>query len=53
MAKKRKEKNIVERARATVCLLNAGWGDKQKEMFAFLAIFHPEISLEKRLKMCK
>ena len=50
---KKTEDNLMERTRAEVCYLNAGWSDKSQEMFAFLALFHPEISLEKRIAMCR
>jgi len=45
--------DIIDRSRATVCLLNSQWGTKASEVFAFLALFHPEIPLAKRIKMCR
>lgn len=47
------EPDIMERTRATVGLLNsAGYnGRKDAQMFAFLSIFHPEMSFEKKRRM--
>jgi len=48
-----KKPDIIDRTRAAVCLLNSQWGTKASEMFAFLALFHSEIPLAKRIKMCR
>lgn len=37
---------LMDRTRASVCLL-----DKRTQMFAFLSLFHPELSLTERLKL--
>lgn len=42
--------DIVERTRAAVAYLNTG-ASERTELFAFLSIFHPEFSLEKRLRL--
>lgn len=49
--------DILERTRAAVALLNTGrrlrpeWSQKADEMFAFLSLFHPEMSLEERIRL--
>lgn len=42
--------DMLERTRAAVCYINTG-ASERTELFAFLSIFHPEYSLEKRLRM--
>lgn len=42
--------DIRERTRAAVAYLNTG-SSERTELFAFLSIFHPEYSLERRLRM--
>lgn len=46
-----KEPNLMEITRAAVTLVNSTWHTKAGEYFAFLTLMHPEIKLEKRLKM--
>lgn len=57
MATQRKKKAAMrdprEPMRAAVCLLNTAYGTEYNKAFAFLSILHPEISLEKRLRMAR
>jgi len=45
--------NIVNRVRAVACLARSSWGTPENEMFAFLSIFHPEIPLQRRIRLCR
>lgn len=49
------ENDLMERARAAVCYINTGnrssESEKRTEYFAYLSLFHPDIPLEKRLRM--
>jgi hypothetical protein len=49
--KKRKQDKIMDRTRAAVAFLNASSSSERSKAFAFLSIFHPEMSLEKRLEL--
>lgn len=44
------KKNIVDLSRATVALLNSQVVSERSKMFAFLSVFHPEMTLEERLE---
>ena len=41
---------LMDRTRAAVALVNAD-GTQRTKMFAFLSIFHPELSLAERLNL--
>ena len=47
----------MERVQASVSYLNGtngyGWQAEDRKMFAFLSLFHPEMSLEKRFKLIR
>lgn len=45
-----KKPTLMDRTRAAVALVNAD-GTKRTKMFAFLSLFHPELSLKERLKL--
>lgn len=46
-----REPDIMDRTRAAVCYVNSRAGSERIAMFAFLSLMHPEIPLEKRLRM--
>ncbi len=51
---KEKTENLMDRTRAAVCLINTNnWNSKAGEYFAFLSLIHPEITLQKRLKLAR
>ncbi len=52
-APKERTSDIVSRVRAVACLARSRWGTPENEMFAFLSIFHPEIPLQRRIRMCR
>ena len=46
--------SLMDRTRATVGLLNSHRGaSKEMEMYAFMSLFHPELSHEKKRKICR
>jgi predicted metal-dependent hydrolase len=51
MKTKDNQPDIMERMRAAVCICNTQPHRRDMSLFAFLSIMHPEMSLERRLKL--